>query len=105
MDRILVTGSPGWLGNTLVKQLLLQHSEIRCFVHPVFRENAKSLLPESDDLDIFFGDLRDARAVRLAMKNISIVFHCAGLQHPERTSEIYQVNAEATKIIANLSGD
>lgn len=80
---VLVTGGGGFIGSHLVERLLDEAAEVRAFClynsegsygwldHLAPRHLAK--------LDIQLGDIRDARAVRDAVRDVEIVFHLAAL--------------------------
>jgi nucleoside-diphosphate-sugar epimerase len=116
MQKILVTGAPGWLGNRLVSFLnsgypdipalseVPQDREIRCLALPgldtrLLRSVApKAKLVEGDltreaSLSEFFNDAKGA-----------VVLHLAGLIHPKRwIRDVYRVNADGTRHILNWS--
>lgn len=81
--KVLVTGSEGFIGSHLVERLLELGADVRAFVLynsfnnwgwlDTFEERKK------EKLKIFTGDIRDANNVRMAMKDIDIVFHLAAL--------------------------
>jgi NAD dependent epimerase/dehydratase len=79
----LVTGAGGFIGSHLVERLLDEAAEVRAFC----TYNSKGshgwldhLRPEQlAGLDLQLGDIRDARAVRGAVRDREIVFHLAAL--------------------------
>ena len=81
--KVLVTGAAGFIGSHLVEQLIARGAQVRAFV----RYNSRSdrgwidTFPDStiSKLDIIAGDIKDADAVRKAVKDCDVVFHLAAL--------------------------
>lgn len=81
--RALVTGSGGFIGSHLVEKLVEEGYEVRAFLRYNSRSDRGFLsqLPEEvqQHIEIFWGDLRDAEAVRRAVSGIHSVFHLGAL--------------------------
>jgi nucleoside-diphosphate-sugar epimerase len=104
----LVTGAPGWLGNRLLHYLQGSHPDypedaerpsfggIRCLVLPGEAGRLRQVAPEAEAVE---GDVRDAAAVGrfCAGAEGATVFHLAGVIHPNRVRELYEINAEGTR--------
>jgi dihydroflavonol-4-reductase len=75
--NILVTGASGFVGRRLVDRLLatMTQDEVAIFLLP------GEAVPEpfADKVKIYRGDIRDAEAVRNAVRGKDLVFHIAGL--------------------------
>lgn len=76
---VLVTGGAGYVGSCLVKHLL--NNEIPVVVLDNFAFGGESLLPLSGNalLKVIHGDIRDADAVRAALRGASGVAHLAAI--------------------------
>lgn len=81
--KVLVTGSDGFIGSSLVEALVSSGFNVRAFVcYNSFNSWGwldhldKSML---NDIDIFQGDVRDPNGVREAMKGCDAVVHLAAL--------------------------
>ena len=81
--KILVTGSEGFIGSHLAERLVQLGHKVRCFVlYNSFNDYGwlnhidKRLLNE---IEIYFGDLRDLSFVRKSVKNCEAVIHLAAL--------------------------
>jgi NAD dependent epimerase/dehydratase len=81
--KVLVTGADGFIGSHLTERLLYEGCHVKVFVYYNSFNSwgwidsfAKT---QSDQLDIFSGDIRDPNGVRNAMKDIDVVFHLAAL--------------------------
>lgn len=82
-EKILVTGSDGFIGSHLVERLVADGHDVRAFV---FYNSFNTwgwldTLPADvlDDIEIFQGDIRDPNGVREAMRGVNQVFHLAAL--------------------------
>lgn len=82
-QKILVTGSEGFIGSHLVEGLLAKGAKVRAFVlYNSFNSwGWLDSFPKSklDKIEIFLGDIRDPNSVHNAMKGIDIVYHLAAL--------------------------
>lgn len=81
--KVLITGAEGFIGSHLVEKLLAEGAQARAFV---FYNSFNSWgwldgLPKEvlNKIEIFQGDIRDPNGVRMAMKDIDVVFHLAAL--------------------------
>lgn len=107
-NLVLVTGAAGWLGSRLVGSLVRGLPE-----HEVLREPKKDLrirvllLPGqdsagfrklSDRIEVVHGDIRSADdcAKFCAGASGATLFHTAGIIHPRRVAEFYDINRDGT---------
>jgi NAD dependent epimerase/dehydratase len=77
--RVLVTGGEGFIGSTLVDELLARGAEVRAYVHYKPYGSAGYLAGREDDVEIVAGDVRDAERVSEQVKGCDTVFHLAAL--------------------------
>jgi nucleoside-diphosphate-sugar epimerase len=103
MKLAVVTGAPGWLGTTLVELLQsgasypAQKTEpmrVRCIVQPT---QDVSALPSG--VEVVRADLRDRRALAGACKGAELVVHAAGIIHPRRVQDLFDINVDGTRHI------
>ena len=80
---VLISGGTGSIGTGIVKQLLeckpkmikiLTNDENSIF-------ESRKLLGEISQIKYIVGDIRDNDRLRLAMRNVNIVFHAAAMKH------------------------
>lgn len=81
--KVLVTGADGFIGSHLVERLIEEKCQIKAFVYynsfnswgwlDTFTED------KLNNIEIFAGDIRDPNGVKVAIKNIDVVFHLAAL--------------------------
>jgi len=81
-DRILVTGSNGFIGAKVVENLLERgFSNLRCFVRPSSRlerlERVLQTSPHGRNVELLSGDLLSVDDCRRAVDGISIIYHLA----------------------------
>lgn len=81
--RVLVTGAGGFIGSHLCEHLLAGGAEVRAFVHYNSRSDwgmLETVPPRRlKKMEVVAGDLRDAEAVRRAVRDCRIVFHLGAL--------------------------
>jgi nucleoside-diphosphate-sugar epimerase len=114
-ELAIVTGFPGWLGNRFVHYLQAPHPDwpagfdqprfarLRCLVQPGASAQARRLPP---DAEVIEGDIRDPASVgRLcAGAQGATVFHLAGVIHPRRIAELFEINAQGTRHLVAAAG-
>ncbi len=96
MKKVLVTGGTGVVGKTLVKQLIKKGYDVRILTRHGFHAGSENLIDLTtltgkdqgvlngkdqifSKIELFYGDIRDADALDLAVKDVSIVFHLAAV--------------------------
>src|SRR5574341_1989855 len=95
--RFLVTGGAGFIGSNLCEHLLAVGAEVR--VRDDFSSGRRSNLDEVRELtgrapEVLTADVRDAQAVRAAMKGVAFVLHQAAIPSvPRSVSDPETTNA------------
>jgi nucleoside-diphosphate-sugar epimerase len=74
---------------------------VRCVVLP--GADVAPLERLGERIEIVRADLRDARAVENACEGAATVFHAAGIIHPRRIRELYEINVDGTKNILSAA--
>jgi dTDP-glucose 4,6-dehydratase len=75
--RFLVTGGAGFIGNEVVRQLLVKGSTVTVFDN--FSSGKKNYLPNNKKLKIIRGNITNENSVKSALKNQEIVINLAAL--------------------------
>jgi nucleoside-diphosphate-sugar epimerase len=107
---ILVTGANGWLGSRLVQAIIhgLPGSvdagptdcRVRCLVLP--DQPVDDLKKMSDRVEVVPGDIRNPSDCErfCAGTRDAVLFHTAGMIHPRRVREFYEINRDgATQLL------
>lgn len=91
MTVALVTGGCGYFGSLLVRHLLDHGHDVRVF----------DLVDDIDlDVEVTIGDIRDADAVRRAVKGVDLVFHNVAQVPLARDTELLDtVNVTGTRVL------
>src|SRR6266403_1819708 len=81
-DRILVTGSNGFVGTTVIETLLeYGFINLRCFVRPFSRldrlREVLDRLPAGENVEVVKGDLLSRDDCRKAAEGVSVILHLA----------------------------
>src|SRR5512143_1608499 len=77
-DRFLVTGGAGFIGSNLVEELLKRGHDVAVFDNFATGRRV-NLKPFLADIELIEGDLRDASAVRAAVRGRTFVLHQGAL--------------------------
>lgn len=94
-QNVLVTGGTGLVGSHLVELLLRRGYTVTCLV----RDPARIRWLEGLDVRLIPGDCLLPGSLESAVKEVSLVFHVAGLTKAKRAKEYYEVNHLGTKNI------
>jgi dihydroflavonol-4-reductase len=95
MKKVFVTGATGFIGASLVRELLVQGCEVRALIRPDSdRRNLRGL-----DIELFPGDLRDSPSLEKGLACCDTLFHAAAdyrlwIKNP---ASMYAVNVQGTR--------
>lgn len=98
--NVLVTGGTGFVGSHLVELLLRKGYSVNCLV----RDPDRVRWLEGAAVRLVKGDCSDPRSLVPAVRDVSVVFHLAGLTKARRAREYYEVNHLGTKNILEVCG-
>ncbi|MGH2549606.1 MAG: NAD-dependent epimerase/dehydratase family protein, partial [Thermomicrobiales bacterium] len=94
----LVTGGAGFIGSHVVERLLREGRSVRVFDN--LSSGARSMLgPLITDVEFVEGDLRDADALRRAIRGVDTIFHLGAEPSVQRS-----VADPQTCLDINISG-
>jgi nucleoside-diphosphate-sugar epimerase len=95
--RTLVTGATGFVGAHVVDALCERGESVRVFI----RDAGKADPFRDRGVDVVVGDLRDAGAVREAVRGVEVIHHCGAAVGPYSKKEIYATNLEGVRNLLN----
>ena len=105
-EQVLVTGAYGLLGSQVVKELTENGYYVRAFGRDEAKLEAIRTENGEDRVEIFTGDLRDARAVDRACRGMDYVIHCGALLKGwGRRSDFIETNVDGTRNVLKACAD
>ena len=99
--KTLVTGSTGFLGSAILRELLDDGREVKLLV----RKDADTANIDGLDVEIAYGDLRDSESLQSALNGCNTLYHAAAYYSLwDRDQQlIYDINLEGTRKILEAS--
>ena len=91
--KALVTGASGFIGSHLVDLLLQKNYSVRCLLRRTSSMSWLKGLP----IEIVYGDVFDDAGLADAVRNVDVIYHCAGLTKAKTKEEYFRANAEGTR--------
>ena len=94
--KTLVTGSTGFLGSAVLRELLDDGREVKVLI----RKGANTANIDGLDVEIAYGDLRDSESLQSALNGCSTLYHAAAYYSLwDRDQQlIYEINVEGTRL-------
>ena len=99
--KTLVTGATGFIGSSLVRELLKDGVQVKVLV----RKNSDTRNIDGLDIERVYGDIRDGDSVKAALKGCDTFYQTAALYTfwgPNK-KEYYDINVEGTKTALNAA--
>jgi len=95
---VLVTGATGFIGSHVARLLVDRGDEVRLGMQDGSPDTAVAGLTDAARVKL---EVRDRRSVRRALKDVSRVFHCAGVTsvRPADAELLFDVNVRGTKLL------
>jgi dihydroflavonol-4-reductase len=89
---VLVTGSTGFIGSHLVERLVELGCRVRCLVR---RTSSLRYLP-AGAVELVYGDLAGGEGLTAALRDVTTVFHLAGVTKAHNPARYYEGNVDTT---------
>jgi uncharacterized protein YbjT (DUF2867 family) len=99
---ILVTGGTGFIGQVLVRQLILAKKDVRMLIRPSIQTPN---LPRGVPVEVAICSLKDERGLRAAMKNIEAVYHLVGVESRGNRANLMEIDIQGTQAVAQAAAD
>ena len=90
--RVLITGSNGFIGSSLVRDSIMRGYRVRCLV----RKTSDLSLLQGLDVEWVYGELRDPETLTEAVRGVDRVYHLAGVTRGRTALDYFQGNHQAT---------
>ncbi|MDD5529967.1 MAG: GDP-mannose 4,6-dehydratase [bacterium] len=100
--KILITGGAGFIGSHLVELLVKNGHTVRVLVKP----NEKTTFLSPNHSEIIYGDIREEELLKVATREIDIVYHLASVPRLIKTvlpQEYKSVNTDGTRTLLEVS--
>jgi nucleoside-diphosphate-sugar epimerase len=116
-EQILITGAAGWVGRAFLSALHGHQTDGRCEVAGSPAPRIRALVQSetdalavrriSDDVEIVIGDLRHQEHTTRFCDGAqgALLFHLAGVIHPRRVREFYEVNVAGTRNLLSAASE
>ncbi len=107
----VVTGAAGWLGRGLVARLAAdpQRERLRLLVHSgAEAAQVRAELGDRSGVDVVIGDIAKADTALRLLHGVgpgADVIHTAGVIHPKKVRQFFEVNAAGTRHLLTAAGD
>ncbi|MCL0039833.1 NAD-dependent epimerase/dehydratase family protein [Nitrospinaceae bacterium] len=99
--KTLITGSTGFLGSAVLRELLDDGREVKALV----RRGTRTANIDGLDVEIAYGDLRDPESIRSAFNGCDILYHVAAYYSLWNRDQqlIYEINVGGTRKILQVA--
>jgi dihydroflavonol-4-reductase len=97
--KVCVTGGTGFIGAHLVARLVAAGHDVRVIVRDRRRLRALAGL----EVEAVEASILDRRSIGRALAGCEVLFHCAGMVASRPSSQVWQVNATAPRIVTDAA--
>src|SRR5574340_1077673 len=97
---ILVTGGTGFIGRSLVRQLIASGQEVRTLLRP---SKTSPKLPRGMPVEAAVCSLMDERGLRAALRGVDVVYHLAGSERHSAHARLQEVDIQGTQTLVNAA--
>lgn len=95
--NVAITGGTGFIGSHLAERLVNYGYKVRCLV----RKDSDLRNISGLDVELFYGDTRDADSLKPVVEGADYVFHLAALTVGKTREDFFRVNVTGTENLLN----
>lgn len=99
---ILVTGGTGFVGRSLIRQLVSMGRQVRTLLRP---SQKSPNLPGGIPVEVAVCGLTDERSLRAAMKDVEIIYHLAGTERAGSRANLDDVDIAGTQTVVKIASE
>lgn len=93
LEKVFVTGGTGFIGSTLVDELINKNYEVKCLI----RKNSNLQWLNNKPVERVKGDLWNKEVLHKALEDVDYVYHSGGVTFAKKREDYFRGNSEATK--------
>lgn len=98
LTKVFITGGTGFIGSTLVDELIKKNYEVKCLV----RKTSNTKWLKDKPVELVHGDLWNKEILTNALKDVDYVYHVGGVTFAKKKEDYFKGNAEATKSLIEI---
>lgn len=102
VPMLLVTGGTGFIGQTLIRQLIASSYQVRSLIKP---SKTTPNLPKGVPVDVVVASLTDMGGVRAAMKGVNTVIHLVSGENKGSKTDLLSVDIQSTRVITAAAAE
>jgi uncharacterized protein YbjT (DUF2867 family) len=102
MSVVLVTGGTGFIGRSLIPQLIAAGHHVRTLIRP---SQQTPNLPKGIPVEAIVAGLNDERGLRAAMVGVDTVIHLAGAEWKGAYASLLEIDIEGTRTISRVAAE
>jgi uncharacterized protein YbjT (DUF2867 family) len=99
---ILITGGTGFIGRTLVRQLVSSGHEVRLLLRPSMRTPN---VPMGVAVEVAVTSLNDERGLRAAMRGVDVIYHLAGGEKQGARTNLETIDINGTRTLLKAAAN
>lgn len=99
---ILVTGGTGFIGKSLIRNLVETGYSVRTLIRPSSRSPN---LPRGIPVEVAVSSLSDERGLRAAMVGVDTVYHLASVERQGTYADLFAVDIKGARMVSKVAAE